>query len=57
MANRMAIHFKNIGLDYGDFVVLQMPNTVHFYYLLFGLARIGVDFFRDDELEWKQPDD
>ncbi len=41
-ADRMAIHFKKLGLQYGDFVILISPNVVEFFPILFGLARIGV---------------
>lgn len=41
-ADRLAIHFKKFGLEYGDFVVLITPNVAEFFYILFGLARIGV---------------
>ncbi|MDP2643523.1 MAG: AMP-binding protein [Desulfobacterales bacterium] len=40
--DRLAIHFKKLGLEYGDFVVLIAPNVVEFFPILFGLARIGV---------------
>lgn len=41
-SDRLAIHFKKLGLNYGDFIVLVVPNIVEFYFILFGLARIGV---------------
>ena len=41
-SDRLALHFKKIGLEYGDFIVLITPNVVEFFYILFGLARIGV---------------
>jgi 2,3-dihydroxybenzoate-AMP ligase len=41
-SDRLAIHFKRLGLEYGDFVVLITPNVVEFFSILFGLARIGV---------------
>ncbi|MBU2498046.1 MAG: AMP-binding protein, partial [Proteobacteria bacterium] len=41
-SDRLALHFKKIGLEYGDFVVLITPNVVEFFSILFGLARIGV---------------
>lgn len=41
-ADRMAVHFKKLGLQYGDFVILISPNVVEFFPILFGLARIGV---------------
>jgi 2,3-dihydroxybenzoate-AMP ligase len=40
-SNRMAIHLKRIGVQYGDFFVLQMVNVIEFFYLFFGLNRIG----------------
>ena len=40
-SNRMAIHFLKLGIEYGDFIVLDMMNIVDFFYLLFGLSRIG----------------
>lgn len=40
-ANRMAIHLKKLGLEYGDFIVLDLMNTVEAFYLLFALNRIG----------------
>jgi 2,3-dihydroxybenzoate-AMP ligase len=40
-ANRMACHLKRLGVEYGDFFVLQMSNVVEFFYLFFGLNRIG----------------
>ncbi len=41
-SDRLALHFLQSGLRYGDFVVLISPNIVEFYPLLFGFARIGV---------------
>lgn len=41
-SDRLALHFKKLGLKYGDFVVLISPNIVEFFYVLFGLAKIGV---------------
>ncbi|MDP2718401.1 MAG: AMP-binding protein, partial [Dehalococcoidia bacterium] len=41
-SDRLALHFLKLGLKYGDFVVLISPNIVEFYFILFGLARIGV---------------
>lgn len=41
-SDRLAIHFKKMGLNYGDFIVLVVPNIVEFYFIMFGLARIGV---------------
>ena len=40
-SNRMAIHLRKAGVQYGDFFVLQMVNVVEFFYLFFGLNRIG----------------
>ncbi|MGD9042230.1 MAG: AMP-binding protein [Desulfobacterales bacterium] len=40
-SNRMAVHLKKIGVRYGDFFVLQMVNVIEFFYLFFGLNRIG----------------
>ena len=39
--NRMALHLQRLGVGYGDFFVLQMANAVEFFYLFFGLNRIG----------------
>jgi 2,3-dihydroxybenzoate-AMP ligase len=39
--NRMAIHLKNSGLEYGDLLVLQLTNTLEFLYMFLGLNRIG----------------
>jgi 2,3-dihydroxybenzoate-AMP ligase len=39
--NRMALHLHRLGVGYGDFFVLQMANIVEFFYLFFGLNRIG----------------
>ncbi len=41
-SDRLALQFKKLGLEHGDFVIVITPNVVEFYYLLFGLARIGV---------------
>jgi 2,3-dihydroxybenzoate-AMP ligase len=40
-ADRMAIWLHRAGIGYGDFFVLQMLNTVEFFYVLFGLNRVG----------------
>ena len=40
-SSRMAIHLKKIGVRYGDFFVLQMVNVIEFFFLFFGLNRIG----------------
>ena len=39
--DRMALHLKDLGIEYGDFFVLQMANVVEFYYLFYALNRIG----------------
>ncbi|MEJ2717689.1 MAG: AMP-binding protein [Deltaproteobacteria bacterium] len=39
--NRMAIHFLRLGINYGDFVVLDLMNVVEVFYIIFGLNRIG----------------
>lgn len=41
-SDRMALHFKKLGLEYGDFIVVISPNVVEFYCIFFGLARLGV---------------
>lgn len=41
-AHRLALHFKKLGLEYGDFIIPIAPNIVEFFYILFGAARIGV---------------
>ena len=40
-SKRMAFHLLNLGVEYGDFFVLQMANSVEFLYMLYGLQRIG----------------
>ena len=40
-SNRIALHLKKAGVEYGDFFVLQMTNVIAFFYLYFGLNRIG----------------
>ncbi len=40
-SDRIALHLKKAGIEYGDFFVLQMTNVVEFFYLFFGLNRIG----------------
>lgn len=40
-SNRIAIHLKRLGVEYGDFFVLQMPNTVEFLYMFFGINKLG----------------
>jgi 2,3-dihydroxybenzoate-AMP ligase len=41
-SGRLALHFMKTGLKYGDFTVVVTPNIVEFFYILFGMARIGV---------------
>jgi 2,3-dihydroxybenzoate-AMP ligase len=41
-SDRLAIHFKKLGLESGDFAVVVSPNVLEFYYIIFGMARIGV---------------
>lgn len=41
ISNRIALHLKRVGLDYGDFFVLQTSNVIEFYYLFCALNRIG----------------
>ncbi len=40
-ADRTALWFHRLGVEYGDFFVLQMPNVVEFFYIFFGLNRLG----------------
>ncbi len=40
-ADRIALHLKKLGIGYGDFFIVQLPNAVEFYYLFFALSRIG----------------
>jgi 2,3-dihydroxybenzoate-AMP ligase len=40
-ADRAAIWLHQAGVKYGDFFVLQTPNVVEFFYILFGLNRLG----------------
>ena len=40
-ARRMGLHFLRLGIEYGDFVVLSTPNTIHAMDLVFGLNMIG----------------
>ena len=40
-SKRIAIHLKKLGVKYGDFFVLQMPNTIEFLYMFLGLNRLG----------------
>jgi 2,3-dihydroxybenzoate-AMP ligase len=39
--DRMALHLHTLGIEYGDFFILQMANVVEFYYLFFALNRLG----------------
>ena len=39
--NRLAIQLKKLGVEYGNFFVLQLPNVVEFMYMYFALNRIG----------------
>jgi len=39
--NRMALHLKRLGVQYGDFFVLQLANVMEFFYFFFALNRIG----------------
>jgi 2,3-dihydroxybenzoate-AMP ligase len=39
--DRLALHLKKLGIEYGDFFVLQMANIVEFYYFFFALNRLG----------------
>ena len=39
--NRTALHLKKLGIEYGDFFVLQMPNIVESLILYFSLNRLG----------------
>ncbi|MGE4274163.1 MAG: AMP-binding protein [Desulfitobacterium sp.] len=41
ISNRMAIQFLKLGIEYGDFVLLDLMNTVEAMYIFFGLNRIG----------------
>jgi len=40
-SDRLARHLLSLGIDYGDFFILQLPNVVEFLYLYFALNRIG----------------
>jgi len=40
-ANRLAIHLKRLGVEYGDFFLLLMMNTIEYPYLYFALQRLG----------------
>lgn len=39
--NRLAIHLNRLGIKYGDFFVLQLPNVIEFPYFYFALNRLG----------------
>jgi len=39
--NRLAIHLKRLGVEYGDFFVVDLMNTVEYAYFFFGLNRLG----------------
>ncbi|MGD8984523.1 MAG: AMP-binding protein [Desulfobacteraceae bacterium] len=39
--NRLAVQLKRLGVEYGDFFVLQLLNMVEFFYMYFALNRIG----------------
>lgn len=39
--NRIAIHLKSLGIEYGDFFLLQLPNIAESLILYFSLNRIG----------------
>jgi 2,3-dihydroxybenzoate-AMP ligase len=39
--NRLAAQLKRLGVEYGDFFVLQLLNMVEFFYMYFALNRIG----------------
>lgn len=38
---KLADKLLRLGIAYGDFFVLQMQNSVHFFYMYFALNRIG----------------
>lgn len=40
-SNRLAVQLKRLGIEYGDFFVLQLLNMVEFFYMYFALNRIG----------------
>jgi 2,3-dihydroxybenzoate-AMP ligase len=40
-ADRLAVHLIKLGVEYGDFILLQLPNVVEFMVLYFALNRIG----------------
>ena len=39
--NRLSVQLKRLGVEYGDFFVLQLLNMVEFFYMYFALNRIG----------------
>ncbi|MFH1008930.1 MAG: AMP-binding protein, partial [Candidatus Latescibacterota bacterium] len=39
--DRVALWLHRLGVEYGDFFVLQMPNVVQFFFMVFGLNRLG----------------
>lgn len=40
-ANRLAIQLLKLGVEYGNFFILQLPNVTEFFYIWFALNRIG----------------
>ncbi len=40
-SDRLALHFHQMGLGYGDFVVTITPNILDFYFIFFAVARLG----------------
>jgi 2,3-dihydroxybenzoate-AMP ligase len=40
-ANRLAIHLKGLGVEYGDFFILVMMNVIEYPYFYFALQRLG----------------
>jgi len=41
ITRRLSLHLLKLGVKYGDFFILQLPNIVEFFYLYFSLSRIG----------------
>jgi len=41
-SERLALQLLRLGLNYGDFFALQLPNMIEFFYLYFAFNRIGV---------------
>ncbi|HEY1354346.1 MAG TPA: AMP-binding protein [Ktedonobacteraceae bacterium] len=41
-AERLALHFLELGLRCGDYVVMQLPNVPEFVYVYLALQKIGV---------------